>query len=151
MTAELFPPSRVSAAGSGRDSLGLRNALAGGHTARSMMLEELRALLSQTPAQASSRDIEEAVVANNILDKPTLSSRRKSLHHLRELYGLDVGQALFRVLRDFATRDPSSIPLLALTCAYCRDPQLRQSFELVDRLRIGEALPRQAMEASTLR
>lgn len=130
-----------------RAHLGLREGLVGGHTARSMMLNELTALLSHTPPEATPAQIEQAVIDANILDKPTLSSRKKSLHHLRELYGLDVSQALFRVLRDFAKRDGPSVPLLAVVCVYCRDPQLKQSFELINGLRVGEVLPRETMEA----
>lgn len=129
------------------EPLGLRHTQVGGHIARSMMLTELQAVLSQTPPTAHLADIERAVVDENILNKPTLVSRRKSLRHLQELYGLDVARALFRVLRDFSARDPGSIPLLALVCAYSRDSQLRQSFELIGRLRVGEVLSRETMEA----
>lgn len=127
--------------------LGLRHTQVGGHSARSMMLTELQAVLSETPPSARPTEIEQAIVERNILDKPTLSSRRKSLRHLQELYGLDLAQALFRVLREFSVRDRASIPLLALVCAYARDPQLRQSFELIHRLRVGDVLPRETMEA----
>jgi hypothetical protein len=126
---------------------GFRHTQVGGHSARSMMLNELKALLSHTSQDATPAQIEKAIIEDNILDKPTLSSRKKSLHHMRELYGLDVGQALFRVLRDFAVRDRLSVPLLALVCVYCRDPQLMASFELIKGLRIGEILPRETMEA----
>lgn len=129
-----------------RMMLGLREGRVGGHAARSMMLHELTALLAHTPRAASADQIEQAVIEDNILDKPTLSSRKNSLHHLRELYGLDATQALFRVLRAFAKQDNVSIPLLALVCVYCRDPQLKQSFELIKRLRLGEVLPRATME-----
>lgn len=151
MTAELLSPSTgnqgASASRSAMERLGLRHTQVGGHAARSMMLTELQAVLAQTVTTAHLADIERAVVDNNILNKPTLASRRKSLRHLQELYGLDLAQALFRVLRDFSARDPASIPLLALVCAYARDPQLRQSFELIHRLRVGEVLLRATMEA----
>lgn len=129
-----------------RAMLGLREAKVGGHSARSMMLHELTALLAHTPQTADADQIEQAVVVDNILDKPTLSSRKKSLHHLRELYGLEAARPLFRVLRDFARNDLESLPLLALVCVFCRDPQLKQSFELIKRLRPGEVLRRMAME-----
>jgi len=130
----------------GRAFLGLRAGQVGGHSARSMMLNDLKALLAHTPVAATASQIEAAIIDGNILDKPTLSSRKKSLHHLRELYGLEVGQALFRVLRNIAQLDSLSLPLLALVCVYCRDPQLKKSFELVKQLRIGEVLPRETME-----
>ncbi len=129
------------------EHLGLRPNQVGGHAARSMMLTELQAVLAQTVTTAHRADIERAVVENNILNKPTLASRRKSLRHLQELYGLDMAQALFRVLRDFSPRDPASIPLLALVCAYARNPQVRGSFALIHRLGVGEVLRRETMEA----
>jgi hypothetical protein len=78
--------------------------------------------------------------------KPTLVSRKKSLRHLIELYGLDPSKALFRVLWNLAHTDPDSLPQLCLVCAYARDPQLRHSFELIRTLRPGEILERTAME-----
>ena len=55
-------------------------------------------------------------------------------------------KALFRVLWDLGHADLDSLPQLCLVCAYARDPQLRQSFELVRTLRLGEVLERAAME-----
>lgn len=113
---------------------------------RTMMLDELALLLAQTPVKAGLDEIAAAITEGNVLGKPTLSSRRKSLSHLRELYGLDSSRALFRALRRLAALDPASLPVLALICAYCRDPQLRASFTLIRTLKIGEQLPREHME-----
>jgi hypothetical protein len=49
----------------------------------------------------------------------------------------------FRVAK---SAESDSLPQLCLVCAYARDPQLRQSFELVRRLHLGEALERSSME-----
>lgn len=131
---------------SARAILGLRQCQVGGHSARSMMLNELRCVFQHTPPDAAPAAIEAAVIDLNVLNKATQGGRKKSLHHLRELYGLDVAQALFRVLRVFAKRDPLSVPLLALVCVFCRDPQLKESFELIRHLRLGEVLLRETME-----
>lgn len=50
-------------------------------------------------------------------------------------------------MRRFAAEAPDALPLLALTCVFCRDPQLRASFVLIDALKPGEVLPRAQMEA----
>ena len=91
-------------------------------------------------------DFTKAIVDENILEKPTQGSREKSLRHLVELYGLDTSKALFRVLWKLGTFDFGSLPQLCMVCAYARDPQLRHTFELVRRLRLGEALERPSME-----
>lgn len=126
--------------------LGFRPTGTGGHMARSMMLQEIRALVSSVPASATREQYRSAILEENVLGKPTFSSREKSYRHLMELYGLDPMLALFRVFRELSERDTSSVPLMAMTCTFCRDPQLRQSFELIERLRVGEVLTREQME-----
>jgi hypothetical protein len=108
--------------------------------ARSMMLTELRLLFAAVPATAGRPDYRAAILEGNALGKPTFSSRQKSEKHLYELYGLDPSLALFRLLRRFAAEDLDSLPLLALTCVFCRDPQLRASFALIEALEPGEVL-----------
>jgi hypothetical protein len=126
--------------------LGFSKAGVGGHAARSMMYLEMRMLVHAMPLVVSSADFIKAVIEENILEKPTLSSRKKSLRHLFELYGMDPTKALFRVLWDLGHSDTDSLPQLCLVCAYARDPQLRHSFELIRLLRLGEVLERTAME-----
>jgi hypothetical protein len=128
------------------NSFGFSNASTGGHTARSMMLLEMRTLVRSMPLGAQQDDFTKAIVDENVLEKPTQASRVKSLRHLTELYGLDPSRALFRVLWQLGHSDLDSLPQLCLVCAYARDPQLRQSFELVKVLRLGEALERSSME-----
>lgn len=119
----------------------------GGHMARSMMLSEL-ATLAQALLPATARpEYRTAILEGNVLGKPTFSSREKSFRHLVQLYGLDPQLALFRVLRELTAADPASRPLVALTCAFCRDAQLRHSFALIETLKPGEALARERMEA----
>lgn len=125
---------------------GFRKGITGGHTARSMMFNELRQLVSNLPVDATFAGYQHAILDRNILDKPTASSRLKSLRHLQELYTLEPEKTLFRVLRQLAAMDATVLPLLGLVCVYCRDPQLRHSFMLVRGLRLGESLPREAME-----
>lgn len=119
----------------------------GGHMSRSVMLPELGLLFDAVPVAAGRVDYRAAILDGNVLGKPTFSSRQKSEKHLYELYGLDPALALFRVLRRFATEDPVSLPLLALTCAFCREPQLRASFDLIETLKPGDVLTRAQMVA----
>lgn len=126
--------------------LGFSKASSGGHSARSMMFLEMRSLVRAMPLNVTKDDFTEAIVEENVLEKPTLSSRKKSLRHLMELYGMDPSKALFRVLWDLGHADIDSLPQLCLVCAYARDPQLRHSFELVRALRLSEVLDRAAME-----
>lgn len=125
---------------------GFSNRSSGGLMARSMMLSDLNQLLNATPQDSSRTGYHVAIVDENVLGKPTYSSRRKSETHLYELYGLDPSLALFRTLRRFAAEDIESVPLLALTCVYCRDAQLRASFPLIESLKAGEVLLRERME-----
>jgi len=111
---------------------GFSKGSAGGHVSRSMMVLEMRALVRGVSTGAAVKsDFAKAIVDDNILDKPTLASRKKSLRHLTELYGLDPSKALFRVLWNLAHLDLEALPQLCLVCAYARDPQLRQSFDLI--------------------
>jgi len=119
----------------------------GGHVSRSMMYLEMRALVQAvSPGAATRDDFARAIVDENILDKPTLATRKKSLRHLTELYGLDPSKALFRVLWNLAHVDLDSLPQLCLVCAYARDPQLRESFDAIRPLRVGEQVERTTME-----
>jgi hypothetical protein len=77
---------------------GFSNASTGGHSARSMMFLELRILVRAMPLNATKDDFTKTIVEENVLEKPTLSSRKKSLRHLIELYGMDPSETLFRVL-----------------------------------------------------
>lgn len=129
-----------------RDALGFRCALSGGLLSRTMMLDELALVLAQTEPAATLPEISAAITEENILGKPTTSSRIKSYKHLVELYGLDSEKALFRILRKLAAIDPASLPTLALVCVFCRDAQLRTSFGLIRTLALGEHLARERVE-----
>lgn len=126
--------------------LGFSSNQTGGHMARSMMFNEISALQSGMPLEATLADYKTAIEEENILGKPTQSSRQKSYRHLVELYGLEPSQAVFTTMRRLGQDAPGDFPLLAMLCAYCRDLQLRQSFELISRLSPGERLPRERME-----
>lgn len=127
--------------------MGFSSNRTGGHMARSMMLQELTELCRSMPETAVPSDYQRAIEQENLLGKPTFSSRQKTYRHLVELYGLNPELPLFRVLRRLAGEDPASIPLMGMVCAFCRDPQLRHSFTLIHSLKPGEAMPRVRMES----
>ena len=127
-------------------SMGFSAHRTGGHMARSMMLQELLGICQSMPEDSTPSDYQRAIEQENLLGKPTFSSRQKTYRHLIELYGLNPSLPLFRILRRFAQYDPASIPLIGMVCCFCRDPQLRQSFSLIETLGPGEVLQRVRME-----
>lgn len=98
------------------------------HLARTMMLEELEALLSfvNNPKAEKAKYIE-AIQEENCLGKRSGKTRALTARHLFALYGLESSVTIFRSLQFFWSRDPEAQPLLALLCAYARDPLLRMS------------------------
>jgi len=96
------------------NSLGFSSASIGGHSARSMMFLEMLALVHAMPFTVAKDDFTKSIIEENVLEKPTLSSRKKSLRHLMELYGMDPSKALFRVLWDWAHSDLDSLQQLCL-------------------------------------
>ena len=128
------------------DSFGFYSAITGTHMSRSMMLEELTALLRGTREDASLEAMKKAIVEENLLGKPTASSRENTFNHLRRAYTLDMTKVLWRVLRRFYATEPQALPLMALVLVYSRDLQLRKSFDLVGGMKVGEKLPRVQME-----
>lgn len=110
---------------------GLSNEPAGTHTSRTIMLDELGVLLASCRADATYEDYATAIVDANVLRKATLSTRKKSLRHLRELYALRADVPVFAALRGLWGDDPPARPLLAVLCAAARDPLLRCTAEVV--------------------
>jgi len=125
--------------------LGFKFGDTGTHTSRTMMLDELSALLRQCRADASRGDYVRALVDENCLGKHTLSTRKLSLQRLTELYGVDAGVPLFRLLRVFWDADEKAHPLLALLAALARDPLLRATAPVVFGMKPGEEIARQRM------
>ena len=99
----------------------------GPHSSRTLMADDLAALLARTPPEAAMADYRRVVVDENLLNKKTESTRRETFRRLRELYALDAGTPVFRVLREYWSHDPAGRPLLALLVALARDPLLRIS------------------------
>jgi hypothetical protein len=128
-------------------SLGFSIQRGGVHTSRTMMLAELRALLSFVDeADAAKADYLEAIQAANCLGKRTGKTRKLTFQHLADLYALDHSVLVFRALRFFWQRDIDGQPLLALLCAYTRDPMLRATAPFILGCQEGATITRESIE-----
>lgn len=119
----------------------------GVHIARTMMLEDLCALLSYVShPEADKADYLHAIDGENCLGKRSGKTRALAYRHLVDLYALDPSILLYRALLFFWSRDPSGQPLLALLCAYARDPILRSSASFILKYQESEKVNRAALE-----
>lgn len=121
---------------------GFRFGARGTHSARTIMLRDLTELLAAVPPDAARGEYAAAILEENALGKATWVTRNVSRKYLTNLYGLDSGVPLFRVLRRLWEVDPAGRPLMALLCALARDPLLRSTAAHVLSLGEGEALVR---------
>lgn len=117
----------------------------GTHTSRTMMLAELTDVFDEVPADAAREDFLHAIVEDNVLGKQTGSNRRLTFQRLSELYALDPGVPIYRVLRRVWDADEAGRPLTALLCALARDPLLRASAPVILAMPAGAELSRSDM------
>lgn len=113
-----------------------------------MMFAELGATLDAVTEGGSREDYAAAIIDGNCLGKTTAATRRLTNQRLGEIYGLDRGIPLFRVLRRLWSADPVGRPLLALQCAIARDPLLAATVSPVLELPKGSELQRDSVKAS---
>jgi len=123
------------------DLLGFRNGPMSVHTSRTMMLHELKLLLERVAADSPASGYAGAIVEENVLGKPTRSTRQRTARRLQELYALDPRCTLFRLLRYFWSSGNGSQPMLAFLTACARDPLLRKSTPFVLATPIGQIVP----------
>lgn len=107
------------------ERFGMKFTSGGSHISRTMMLEELSGVLARVPVGSAVSDYRTAILEDNVLRKATVSTRDKSLRHLRELYALDEATPIFALLRRCAELTSHELPLLAMQVAWSRDPLLR--------------------------
>jgi hypothetical protein len=117
----------------------------GTHTSRTIMLDELRAVLASCRPDMTRDGYLASIHKDNCLGKRTGATRKLSSQRLSELYALDPDVPLFRIMRRcwYADRDGQAI--LALLLALARDPLLRASAPPVLHMRPGEELARQQL------
>lgn len=126
--------------------LGFRFGLNGPHAARTMMLDELRLLLSHTGLQAARADYVAAIVDDNVLGKPTRRARELTLRYLAALYSLDGSNPVFRAMRRLWASSEAAQPMLGLAVALARDPLLRATQEFILDQPIGGEVRRESVE-----
>ena len=135
MASEAFP-----------EALGFKNGDTSVHTARTMMLAELTALLAAVPADGSPGDYARAAIDENVLGKRSLVTRRSTLKHLTALYGFTPLMPLFRNFRRLWPQAGLGRPMLALLCACGRDPLLRLTAPNALKAKEGAVIPRAQVE-----
>ena len=129
-----------------------RKSPVGVHTARTMMLAELRLLLAALDASASLADYRLAIIEENVLHKKTAITRQDSFLRLRTLYTLDTKILLFRALRDLWDEDIQAQAQIALLCTVARDSLVRATVEMILALPSGETVtPTMVMDAVSTR
>jgi hypothetical protein len=122
------------------ESLGFREGTTSVHTSRTMMLDELSLLLAKVNSNGKADSYVSAIVEENVLGKPTQTTRQRTAKRLEELYSLDPNCALFRLLRHFWAADQAGRPMLAFLAAAARDPLLRETTPFVQGIAVSEAL-----------
>ncbi len=127
--------------------LGFKFGKNGAHSARSMMLEELKQLFQGLPTEADKARYEQDIVKFNVLHKTSENARKLTFRHMVDLYGLSPEIPLFKIFRELWEFSEEAQPLLALQLAVARDPLLRGSTEVILPLQLGEHLSREKMEA----
>ena len=126
---------------------GFRFERGGTHSSRTMMLDELTALLDYVNrADATKADYLNAIEEDNCLGKRSGKTRRLTYRHLAELYSLDVDHVLFRALLYFWQRDEVGRPMLALLATYARDSIFRASAPMILKTPEGSVITRESVE-----
>lgn len=126
---------------------GFKSEKGGVHTSRTMMLEDLRTLLSCVRNPNPNKiDYIKAIEEDNCLSKRSGRTRKLTARHLISLYALDPSVTIFRALLYFWNRDLEGQPLLALICACARDPLLWLSADFILKFDKNETITRKALE-----
>jgi len=112
------------------------------------MFKEISTILDTTDADTSFDEIKSKVIEENLLQKASISGRRKSFTHLKKAYGLDPNIPIFRALRwAWSVSEENERPLLALLYVLCRDASLRASASYVLPLSPGTIVEKQALSS----
>ncbi len=126
---------------------GFRFERGGTHSSRTMMLDELTALLDYVNhPDAIKADYLHAIEEDNCLGKRSGKTRRLTYRHLAELYSLETEHLLFRALLYFWQRDEQGRPMLALLATYARDSIFRTSAPMILKAPEGSIITRDSVE-----
>jgi len=116
------------------------------HTRRTMMLAELRNVMSYVPEDASLDEYRNSIIEENITRKKSASNRTYTATYLTTLYSFDQSNLLFHVMRYFWDKDPVARPMLAFITVYMRDYLTRSSWEYIRELEIDEETDKYVLE-----
>ncbi len=145
MHNQLGNPIPVAGLSGGGEKLGFRSGEKGAHSSRTIMLDEITALLAASPPDATRDDYRALIIGDNALAKRTAATRRSTYQRLSELYALDPRVLLFRVMRQLWQPHNCGRPLLALLLALARDPLLCLTAPPLIALPPGAELGRKAL------
>jgi len=143
---ELLPP--VDHLSPQLERSGFRFGAKGTHTSRTIMFNELSAVLDTCPAGATREDLVSAIVEGNCLGKQTIATRRLSCQRLSELYSLNPTLPVFHAMLQVWHADVHGRPLLALLCGLARDPLLRSTLMSILALTPGSEFHRDTMRSA---
>lgn len=130
------------------ERLGFRFGPKGTHTSRTIMFDELNRVFAAVSPGANRSDYASAIIEGNCLAKPTASTRRLTNQRLGELYALNPGVPIFRVLRRLWDLDTRGRRLLALECALARDPLLAATAPVIIELTAGSEFLRGSVKGA---
>ena len=138
---------RPTSAQQARQQLGFRDGDNGTHSSRTLMLAELELLLAHASPELTMPEYRQLVVEENVLGKPTRTTREHTVRKLKALYGLEPQLPVFRTLVQLWPLDQQSRPLLGFLAGYARDPLLRLATTVVLECPVGQIIERSAIEA----
>jgi hypothetical protein len=110
-------------------SFGIRIEGGGAHLSKTMMLQELEALMET--GYTTAVDLKKSAVDENAIGKPTGNTRRLTFKHMAFLYGLNEQPPLTVAFLKLWRSDPEGHRLQALLVALARDPLLRTTASVV--------------------
>lgn len=117
----------------------------GAHSSRTIMLKEVGILLASTPMNTNFDSIKNFVIEGNLLQKESVSGRKKTFGFLKQLYSLDQTIPIFRILRWGWTQNIDERPLLCFLCSSSRDAALRSSAPYIFSLAEGSSPNKQQL------
>lgn len=127
--------------------LGFNYDSAGAHTSRSLMTADLATVINYIQDRTAEFEVySNAIIEENCLGKESLKNRTITARNLKQLYTLDARFPVWLALRFLYKKDPESLPLLALLCAFGRDELLRAYHPFLLSKEYGLIIPRSETE-----
>jgi hypothetical protein len=108
------------------------------HISRTIMLAEATALFDALPDSADITAYRTSVIEDNVLLKRTGVNREKTYRYLKQLYGLDPRDILYRAFRMLWNADTDGRPVLAALNAAYRDEVFRPTCAAILAARLDE-------------